>query len=290
MNKIGYPYYLVKVMNKKWTDKFMDGEIFMRTIASFGDLQKRSEDCKNPHRGDSLEGFCFSFEDKHNPYRYAKDLDGNIYEVEPKQVGMIDILTYREKILCLYALEYDANKHQFIKPDSRMLDFGDTAVIIYNSQEFLRRICNAMLQRFKNGFWTSFKRVDYNVEFSISQPYDEFCKSLSYSWQKEFRIVLDLAQGKFNPDTLKDVTDYTRLTFPGTIVEDTDPDSLADSIILDIGNIRDICAAIPISEFIDCNNILNYIPENAFPPQMIVPMEIPRPAYPTFFKLVKWLL
>lgn len=289
VEKTEKPYYLVKVLDRKWAEKLMDGEIFMRAIACFGDLSRRSKDSNNQFRGDSLEGFCFSFENHHNPYVHSEDLNGNISEFVPNQVGLIDVLKYREKIFCLYALEYDENRCQFIKPDPRISDFGDTAVIIHNPQQFLYRICNAMIQRFGNDFWTSFMRVDYNVEFSSSQPYDEFCKSLSYSWQKEFRIALDLAQGKFDPDTLKDVTDFARLTFPGKIVEDTNPDSIADSITLNIGNIRDICTSIPISEFVECNNILIHIPKDSFPPRLIIPMEVPRPARPTFFKLVAQL-
>ncbi len=283
------PYYLVKVVDKKWADKLMDGEIFMRAIACFGDLSRRSGDSNNQFRGDSLEGFSFSFENYYNPYAYIEDSNGNISEIASNQVGLIDVLTYREKIFCLYALEYSEESNQFIKPDLRILDFGDTAVIIHNPQEFLYRICNEMLQRFRNDFWTSFMRVDYNVEFSVSQPYDEFCKSPAYSWQKEFRIALDLAQGKFDPNTLNDVTDFARLTFPGKIVEDTNPDSLADSITLNIGDIRDICVSIPTSEFVECNNILMHIPKTSFPPKLIVPMEVPRPARPTFFKFVAQL-
>ena len=283
------PYYLVKVVDKKWADKLMDGEVFMRAIACFGDLSRRSGDSNNQFRGDPLEGFSLSFNNHHNPYTYIQDSNGNISEISPDQVGLIDVLTYREKIFCLYALEYSEEDNQFIKPDYRISDFGDTAVIIHNPQEFLHRICNEMFQRFGNDFWTSFMRVNYNVEFSVSQPYDEFCKSPAYSWQKEFRIVLDLAQGKFDPATLDNVTDFARLTFPGEIVEDTNPDSLADSIILNIGDIRDICVSIPTTEFVECNNILTHIPRDSFPPKLIKPMEIPRPARPTFFKLVAQL-
>ena len=289
MGAVEHPYYLVKVVDKKWADKLLDGEIFMRAIACFGDISRRSDDFNNQFRGDSLEGFCRSFKDHHNPYTYIEDSSGRISEIVPNQVGLIDVLTYREKIYCLYALEYDENKHQFIKPDPKISDFGDTAVIIYNPRQFLFRICRKMLQQFGNDFWTSFKRVEYNVEFSTGCPYNEFCKSPSYAWQKEFRIALDLAQGKFDQDTLKNVTDFARLTFPGRIVEDTNPDSLADSLTLNIGNIRDIGIAIPTSEFIECDDILQYIPNALFPPQAMEPLEVPRPAYPTFFKLVTQL-
>lgn len=283
------PYYLVKVVNRKWADKLMDGEVFMRTIACFGDLSRRSADSNNQFRGDSLEGFSFSFENHHNPFAYVEDSNGIISEIAPNQVGLIDVLTYREKIFCLYALEYDEELDRFVRPDPRIADFVDTAVIIYNPHEFLRRVCHEMLQQFENDFWTSFMRVEYSVDFSTSQPYDEFCKSPSYSWQNEFRIALDLAQGKFDPETLSNVTDFARITFPGEIVVDTNPDSLADSITLNIGNIRDICISMPVAEFIACDSILSHIPKNSFPPQAIAPLEVPRPARPTFFKLVAQL-
>ncbi|MBD5541523.1 MAG: hypothetical protein HDR00_10115 [Lachnospiraceae bacterium] len=254
------PYYLVKFIDKKWADKLMDGEVFMRAIACFGDISRRSSDSQNEFRGDVLEGTNYSF--------------GN-------QVGLIDVLTYREKIYCLYALEFDEETGEFIKPDNRILEFGDTAVIIHNTGEFLRRICYAMLERFGNDLWTSFQRVEYDVDFSVEQPYDEFCKALSYAYQNEFRIALDLAKGKFNPEQLKDVTDFARLTFPGKIEEDTNPDSLSDSLTLNIGNIRDISISIPTSELLDDDF---KFPPGLTIPQIIPPMRMPREPMPTFFR------
>ena len=55
-----------------------------------------------------------------------------------------------------------------------------------------------------------------------------------------------MAMGKFNPEILKDITDFARLTFPGKIEEDTNPDSLSDSLTLDIGDIRDISISVPL--------------------------------------------
>ena len=136
------PYYLVKFIDKKWADRLMDGEVFMRAIACFGDISRRSSDSQNEFRGDVLEGINYSFSN---------------------QFGLIDVLTYREKIYCLYALEFDEETAGLIKPDNRILEFGDTAVIIHNTGEFLRRICYAMLDRFGNDFWTSFQRVEYDV-------------------------------------------------------------------------------------------------------------------------------
>lgn len=260
MTSVEKPYYLVKFIDKKWADKLMDGEVFMRAIACFGDISRRSLDSQNEFRGDVLEGINYSF--------------GN-------QFGLIDVLTYREKIYCLYALEFDEEAGTLIKPDNRIIEFGDTAVIIHNMGEFLHRICYAMLDRFEDNFWTSFQRVEYDVNFSVEQPYDEFCKASSYSYQNEFRIALDLAMGKFNPETLKDVTDFGRLTFPGKIEEDTNPDSLSDSIILNIGDIRDISISVPSSDLLKDDF---KFPAGLMPPRIISPMKMPRKSMPTFFK------
>lgn len=191
------------------------------------------------------------------------------------------MLTYREKIYCLYALEFDEETGRFIKPDNKILEFGDTAVIIHNTGEFLHKICYAMLDRFGNDFWTSFQRIEYDVDLSVERPYDEFCKASSYSYQNEFRIALDLAKGRFNPEQLKDVTDFARLTFPGKIEEDTNPDSLSDSLTLNIGNIRDISISVPTSDLLnDCFEF----PIGLMPPQIISPMMMPKEPMPTFFK------
>lgn len=254
------PYYLVKFIDKKWADRLLDGEMFMRAIACFGDISRRSADSQNEFRGDILEGISYSFDN---------------------QFALIDVFTYREKIYCLYALEFDEETKSLIKPDRRIIEFGDTAVIIHNTKEFLSRVCYAMLDRFKNDFWTSFQRVEYDVNFSVEQPYDAFCKAYSYAYQNEFRIVLDLAMGKFNPEVLKDITDFARLTFPGKIVEDTSPDSLSDSLTLNIGNIRDISISVPSSDLL--NDSFKF-PTGLTPPQTILPMIMPREPKPTFFK------
>ena len=72
------PYYLVKIVNHKWAEKFLDGEIFVLVIACFGDISRRSEDANNQFRGDSLEGFSQSFENHHNFYVCTTDSTGQM--------------------------------------------------------------------------------------------------------------------------------------------------------------------------------------------------------------------
>lgn len=260
----GNSYYLVKFLDQKWAEKMLDGEIFMRSIACFGDLVNRSADADNKFRGDTLEGFSRSF---------------------GSGVGLIDVLTYREKLYCMYALEYAEITKRIIPPDPRIKDFGDTAVVIGDPMAFLERICSAMYSRFGNEFWTSFMRVKYDVDWTANRTYSEFSKSADYSWQNEFRIVLDLALGKFHPKVMEAVTDCARMTFPGEIVIDTNPDSLADSLVLNIGDIRDICVAIPTTALIFGDDPDSILPNGFPPPSIINPLIVPRQPKPTFFRI-----
>lgn len=82
------------------------------------------------------------------------------------------------------------------------------------------------------------------------------------------------------------MTDFAKLTFPGKLIEDTNPDSLADSITLTIGDIRESCVSMATSELIDGKEIATYMPKGSFPPEIIAPLHIPRPPRPTFFRLV----
>lgn len=251
-------YHLVKVLDSKWVNPLLDGGVFFRAVQCFADLANRTAESQNSFRGDVLEAVNYS--------------DSNRF-------ALIDALTYREKLYCMYALDYDASRGQFIKPDGRMADFGDTAVVITNSFEFLRRVGYAMLDRFGNDFWTGFDKVHYNVDLEKRQAYNEFCKSSEYLYQNEFRIVLDLANGKFHPKILERTTDFARMTFPGKIEIDENPDSLADELTLNIGNIRDICFTIPTKDLVHNERLINSLPV----PMQIAPMLPPRQPKPTFF-------
>lgn len=275
---------MVKVLDKKYLNSLLDGKLYMKAVAAFCDLSNRDENANNDFRGDVLEGICESFADGHNPHAYIETRKG-IKEIISGQAGLIDVLALREKIYCMYALEYSTDKGEMVKPDKRMLQFGNTSVVIYNVKAFLYRVCNAMITRFDDDFWSSFKRVEYDVNLEKQQYYDIFHKSESYNWQQEFRIAIDLANGKFDRKTLDNITDFALLTFPGIIKEDTNPDSIADELFLDIGCIRDICIVVPTEELIN-DGIRKKIPQEYYPPDSVPEMVLPHPVYPTFFKMV----
>lgn len=252
--------YLVKFLDKKWADRMLDGELLFRAVEGFCDASKRNAESNYKFHGDWFGGINYTDGDQH---------------------GIIDVLTLREKIFCLSTLEFDEQSNHFIIPDKRMRRFGDTAVIIHDPIEFLHRTCNSMVERYDHDFWTSFGAIHYNVDLTQKQTYDVFCKAKEYEYQKEFRIALDLANGKFHPSILKNVTDFAKLTFPGEIIEDTNPESVKDELILNIGDVRDICISISTSELLQGEYRKIFTP-----PVFIKHMIIPRKPMPTFFKMV----
>ena len=258
------PYILLKVIpscdddaapKDKYVNDFLDGKLFMKTLDQFGDIGKRDSSSDNNFRGDILEGFAESFATGYNPHLYSQDADGNI-EADGI-LGLIDMLKLREKVFCLAAIEYDESKNCFIRPSAKLRDFGDYAVVITDVDEFLSRVRTAvkkLCEKDNADYWMAYKRVQYGIDMSQQFQYNEFRKSESYSWQKEFRIAIDFSEGKFSSAILDNLTDFAKLTFPGRIEEDTNPRSLEDWFYLEIGDIRKICVCMQTEELVNTSD------------------------------------
>lgn len=258
------PYILVRITEKKWAEKLVkEGSIRFATIGGYRKNDKSGV-------GDFFEGTA----NTGNALPFWQEIDdGTISETQ--SLAMLDEYMAHEKICSLYALEYSEDK-EFVKPDIRMRQFGDSVVVIWDGPEFCRRIENELRKKYGDSIWFGHKRVDYNVIFSKSQTYTEFSKTEPYAWQNEYRLVLDLANGKVertewdrepskDPQNLFDhlggMSDYAKLmySFPDGKQEFfEDP----GDIVISIGNIEDIGDMYSIEEFI---NLSNKITEKARP-------------------------
>ena len=230
------------------------------------------------------------------------------------------MLLLREKIYCLFSLEYDDSKGCFVKPDSQMRDFGDTAVVITDPDEFLKRVSDKVKQRFGGiDYYLAFRRVSYDVNLSSSDAYNEFHKTKAYAGQKEFRIALDLTEGHVDKQTLDSATDfavmqyldsigkigmdraatvpltddekiaYKERRFRDIIDVDKNPESLNDTLTLDIGDIQDIAVTLPIEQFLELKGTGIFTEKGFKPPQQVAPFVPPRQPKPTFFKEIAQL-
>jgi TPR repeat protein len=265
-------YFLVKILDKQWVDKFLDGDIFMRYLGYFGlfnQLMSKGSSVDNNFRGDATEGLGNSTGKPQS---------------DPCIDGAYESRLEQNKIFCLYALDVSAKKNWIAPIDPRIQDFGDTAVVILDSNEFLRRLHKAFTDRFGYAFRTSYKRVHYDLDFSKARSYSEFNKNISYAWQREFRISLDLSEGRVSKRTWDLMTDFVRFQYPWKIDNNEESDFNADSLTVNIGDIRDICLEIPTREFV--KNIDKLIDDKYIPPAIVTILDTPHEPYIGVFRPV----
>jgi len=74
--------------------------------------------------------------------------------------------------------------------DSRLLRFGDSFIIVLDTQEFLNRILTAA---WKAKLHVEWKFIDYFEERTFSGETGPFRKPSSLSWQREFRLAFQPA-------------------------------------------------------------------------------------------------
>lgn len=276
------PYYLVKILDRQWADKLLDGEVFMRPLSAFGDLLKRDADSSNEFRGDVLEGVSQSFNAKDESSFFREAFGGE--QSQPTGLGQIAECFLQERIFSLYCLEYSESLSAFIAPDRRLLDFGDTAVIILDPMVFLRRLVNVLLLEYNDSFWVGAKRVQYSVDLTKFTEYDEFTKTSSYSWQNEYRIALDLSNGLADQEAWESMTDFARIVFMNQGGK-VDHNLKREPIIPRLGDIRDICTTVATSDLID----LRLPFDQLIGITVLSPLEPPRrPVVTTYRPVIIW--
>ena len=193
MDKNNEKFVLVKITDKTWADKLLDGEVFMRPLTEFGsgkimdrDLYKKDWDTLHNHfRGDVLEGVCQTFKDGKSAakkYNLPDDLVNVINTFYLVDMGEVQFF----KLFSLYALYYDDIRKCFLKPNKQLRQFGDTAVIFTDFEEFLRRFANNLGEYPYLFFMDLMKYYKLNEDAKFPPL---FYKHNSYSWQNEFRIA-----------------------------------------------------------------------------------------------------
>lgn len=267
----------------QYAQDFLDGKLFMKTLDQFGDLTKRDVSSDNDYRGDVLEGYSESFGLGYNSYLHKIDSNGEI--VKDWQLGSIDIRTLRKKVFCLATIDYYKPRHACIIPSPKMKEFGKYAVIIMDVEEFIKRV-HAAFEMFRRkkaaSYCLAYDKVSYDMDLNAKKSFNEFHKSRSYSWQKEFRISLDFSDGKYSAAMLEDVTDFAKMMYPEKIEVNDDPLFLSDWMYFEIGDIRDICKLVEIDDLYSGTLSFNLKKE----PMAIKPFVTSHEFRPTFCKAV----
>lgn len=233
----------VKITDKKWADRFVQGELFMRALADFGvwNRLQNIENTKinNNFRGDLREATVRHVEENFESEQFLLGMPSELINA----IKTVDYIDYSDmqyfKLFCLYNLYYNEKSGTFEDPDQRLASFGDTAVIITDMDAFIKRFLIALFaQEDKNN--THFIPVANIVEYYAPETADIktplFHKTNSYAWQNELRIAIGELDTHNNFSTSPDQR------YP--LIQSTDP------ILLNIGSIEDITLLIPVQDFI----------------------------------------
>ena len=225
----------VKITKKEYATRLMDGEVFMNPLSVFTSPIFEGEiSIEDTYRNDPLEGIVSgSFVVPKNPY--FAELDD---EIQKQIKGIIHIDSSSLpffKLFCLYRLEYDCFTDKFWFPDQRIRQFGDTAVVICDFNEFLKRLINRIRSQFGDMFVFMCDRVKL-LEFGhLGKIVPIFEKTMNYHYQNELRLAfveLGEQEGKLY-----------------NIKKHSEPQ------IFNIGDIRDIAYEMPIDNLISLSGL-----------------------------------
>ena len=168
---------LIKFGQKEHLEALLnEGILYMNNIDYF---RKYEEEQPGHLRGDQYE--CFEKISQGHKILIFSDpiieLD-NVTQFENKG-------TYSGYLYCLHAIHSEEfNNYQF---DTRMLDFGEYAVIILNPKEFIHRIENTCA---KEHLYPNCYPVRYYNEKTKNGLLTPFQKRDKYAYQKEARIYI----------------------------------------------------------------------------------------------------
>lgn len=194
---------LMKLLPSQHLDSFLNGNIFMNTPTYFSALE-----AADTVRSDCDEGIHASLQVKE---LCIADDDGQWIPIG----GLINPVIHRTteaadyNMFCMYTLTEASDE----PVDDRNLAFGDTFVVITSAPEFLKRFKAAAV---KAGRESAFSVIEYVDRNTYHGPMGPFRKFSSFSYQNEYRMVLQGGNG--------------------------------EPAVLEIGDIRDICVVGPSVE------------------------------------------
>lgn len=198
--------YLIKFLEtEEYLNDFLNGKIFMNTLRYFKTLE-----CNDTNRHDRSETFLSN---------YQPDCIqiGNL--VIPKEDCSRIILNSLKYDFCnifsMYSL-WPINHEEQLHIDEQNKNFGDFCVCVTDVSEFLKRIKD---KTDTLGIACQYMRVKYiskNIDHDVLEEEVGFSKFASFSYQKEFRIIVDTELNIDKPFVL-DIGSISDIAFVSSI-------------------------------------------------------------------------
>ena len=210
---------IVKFQNKEIIEKIQSGKMYLKNLEWFREKERQTGDMTI---GDLLEGMLHISEG----YMQIYDSDGKVIECVPLTDSAITTSFSNAFVFCATNIFPDENGHVFADNQKPVFkEFGDTALVIENKGEFIKRIYKAAKELGYEVFYgvvNYYNKDEDNANMLLSLLHGmhniAFWKRDTYKVQQEFRIVL------WKKDANKDYIEF------------------------DIGDISDISKVISIEE------------------------------------------
>lgn len=217
---------LAKIFQKEeYLDDFLDGNLYINCLGFFQNLETKN---LAETQADPLEGITAQFQPKDFQLTFSVPEIGISHTIPTEDYAAPSCLKnpylFNLKCLCFYAPvikldDLDTVKEQVTISKKMEEDFGSLLVVFHNPQEFLNRVKAAVIA---NKYGYKSRRVSYFSSMDNFQASDNsmgFDKRDKFSFQKEFRILIETHEHKPTPLRLK------------------------------IGSIRDICEPMTVDQF-----------------------------------------
>ena len=201
-------YYLIKFSKEKYIkDLYEKGTIFLNTFDYFQTQEN------NNFRGDPEEA-TVQIKNFPDPENYVIELtDTKTGESIRKIPGEV-FLSYKNlnagNLYCMTCIKHSDFKKGKFQIDSKLEEFGDHALLINNPKEFKVRLEKEI---YKSKFKYQARAIRYYDKWKHNGPLTLFHKSVDYSYQNEFRIVVPNNSNKpikLNIGSLADISQIVK--------------------------------------------------------------------------------
>ena len=182
---------IVKFQNKEIIEKIQSGKMYLKNLEWFREKERQTGDMTI---GDLLEGMLHISEG----YMQIYDSDGKVIECVPLTDSAITTSFSNAFVFCATNIFPDENGTVFADNQKPVFkEFGDTALVIENKGEFIKRIYKAAKELGYEVFYgvvNYYNKDEDNANMLLSLLHGmhniAFWKRDTYKVQQEFRIVL----------------------------------------------------------------------------------------------------
>lgn len=214
---------LIKFQSKEKIEKFQQGKMYMKSLEWYRNNAKISA------VGDDYEAMLHINE---GTFTVLSEGESEVVSFADLNDALIHTTHRKDFVFCMFSISPQTNYFAFTDEQrNNMLSFGDTALLIKDSEEFYIRVRNAMKKEhisLKNAYCGRVEYYDESVDslkifISLIKGMHNvaFQKRKKYSYQQEYRILVpyDDRDDDFLELDIGDISDISEIISAKTLLK-----------------------------------------------------------------------